>query len=90
MKTVDKGFVLFLWQLVQEDLTALICFRLKKHFFRINIFIETMKERIFSFMRCLFSSLPAVNLLTKDAKYAAMETGVFSLHRPGRAWGLCC
>lgn len=42
MKTVDKGFVLVLWQLVQEDLTTLICFRLKKHSFRINIFIETM------------------------------------------------
>lgn len=42
MKTVDKGFVLVLWQLVQEVLTALICFRLRKHSFRINIFIETM------------------------------------------------
>lgn len=41
-------------------------------------------------MRCLFSNLPAENLLLKDAKYTAMEIGAFSLHRPGRAWGLLC
>lgn len=45
---------------------------------------------MFSFMRYSFSNLPAENFLPNDAKYAAMEIGFFSFHRPGRAQGLCC
>lgn len=33
---------------------------------------------------------PAENFLPKDAKYAAMEIGAFSLPRPEGASGLCC